>query len=466
MDIMNPFFAADSHNDEIEVARGTVLVNVDDASEALELEGQAAYSFSPEPGIVLRGQGAPASAEPLWALLAHDANRRYCVRLRLPDGTRTEHAKCFIGRKISFRGNQEASVTCTPETGCLSHKPDIAVDTAFFPVVNGPTFQKGEPIAFVNQHSIHMPPPSSIKDERASGFILKTADCLHLSWSGWEVKIVATRSSARHGGSGDDGDRPYRITHCGEIKRGDGAGFTLRDLDEENLLVSLRLFLSFLKGQHVGVPIIKAPGAGGAFRLTRHRISTATSRTGFGWFDGTKVAKEELRSMFVEFCHKIKREPGHFLVRIQMYMDAVASSAAVDSRALVAHGALELADAGRSEGPSAMLANAVTSAGFDNLGVPECWAEGLAYDGDLRPTAGYSGKSLSERLRHLRNQLTHMDFYSEHANKWEKNVQITVWCCYVQLVELGILQELKFEGAYNVREVNSPHSSQVPWAAK
>ena len=35
-----------------------------------------------------------------------------------------------------------------------------------------------------------------------------------------------------------------------------------------------------------------------------------------------------------------------------------------------------------------------------------------------------------------------------------------------QLVELGILRELKFEGAYNVREVKSQHSSQVPWTAK
>ena len=459
---MIPFFT-DSHSDEIVVARGAVLVNVDDSSEALEMEGQAAYSFSPEPGIVLRGHGAPASAEPMWALLGHDANRRYCVWLRLPDGTRTEFAKCFIGRKISFRGKQEASVTCTPETGCLSYKPDIAVDTAFFPVVNGPKFQKGEPSAFVNQHSIHMPPPSSNEDERASGYILATTDCLHLSWGEWEVKIVATRSSAQHGERGDDGHRPYRVTHCGEIKRSDGAGFSLRDLDDDNLLVSLRLFLSFLKGQHVGVPAIKACGA---FRLTRHRISTATWRAGFGWFDETKVAKEELRSMFGEFCRKMEQEPRRFPARIQMYMDAVAASAAVDSLVLVAHGALELADAGKSGGSSDMLANAVKSAGFDNLGVPECWAEGLAYDGNLRPTAGYSRKSLSERLRHLRNQLTHMDFYSEHANKWEKNVRITAWCCYVQLVELGILRELKFEGAYNVREVNSPHSSQVPWAAR
>ena len=355
-------------------------------------------------------------------------------------------------------------IRCVPESGHVEHGNGIRIDRAVFPVVNGPALKRGSPVAYGTPSEI------ILCDGGPPDHDFSRTDCAAWEWDGWRIQIVAaSQPKSKKRGAPWNERQGMAVTHCGEIHRSDGAPFTMRDVADAHLQIGLRLFLSFLKGAKVAVPVIRGMGFGFPFCASNHSVSQYTGYR--GWFHGQKMDKRLAADIFPAFCNALLRNYRLFLTKAQMYLDAIDSSAALQTKVLAAHGLLELILREPEDRPADFMAKVVERAGFCNKDIPTYWHDGLSHEKphNLHGPEKLRG-TLSERLRHLRNQFTHMDFYrcENTRGMWQDADCVpTAWRCYTQLAELLLLRDLGYEGQYLVKAGGAePRIETVPWAAE
>ncbi len=448
----------------IDVVAGTV--SGDEASR-IDFHGRLRYSLR-EPGgkieIVLdEDEGIEAALD----CIGNEGKRKLAFQVQ---GGATININAFlsvhVAGSVDADGHRGGWIRCVPERGGIEHGRNIPIDRAVFPVVNGPKLGRGGPVAYGTPAEI------ILCDSKPPDCNFSTIECTAWEWREWRIQIVEVRQPKKRGASWNE-RQGLAVTHCGEIHRSDGALFTMQDVEDAHLQTSLHLFLSFLKGTKVGVPIISGMGYGSPFCVSQHSVSQTPGH--WGWFHG-KMDKRLAADIFPAFCNELLHNHRLFLVKMQMYLDAMDSSAALQIKVLAAHGVLELALKDQEKdpgGPADLMQQAVDRAGFCNTDIPAYWKVGLSH-ADPKTLSVPRGReelqgTLSERLRHLRNQLTHMDFYrcEEKRRMWGDDCVITAWRCYTQLAELLLLRDLDYEGQYLVKEGGTePRIGAVPWAAE
>ena len=448
----------------IDVAAGTVS---GDKASRIDFHGRLRYSLRKPGGEIEIVAGDDAGFK---SALAWIGNGGKCVPIAFQvQGGATININAFLSvhaaGSVDADGHRGGWIRCVPERGGIEHGRNIPIDRAVFPVVNGPKLGWGGPVAYGTPAEI------ILCDSKPPDCNFSTIECTAWEWREWRIQVVEVRQPKKRGASWND-RQGLAVTHCGEIHRSDGAPFTMQDVEDTHLQTSLHLFLSFLKGTKVGVPTISGIGYGSPFCVSQHSVSQAPGHR--GWFHG-KMDKRLAADIFPAFCNEFLHNHRLFLVKMQMYLDAMDSSTAVQTKVLAAHGLLEFVMMDREKElkgqPVTWMKKVVERTGFCNTDIPAYWRAGLSHTDPKAlpcPVEELRG-TLSERLRHLRNQLTHMDFYrcEEKRRMWGDDCIITAWRCYTQLAELLLLRGLGYEGQYLVKDGGTePRIEAVPWAAE
>ncbi len=111
----------------------------------------------------------------------------------------------------------------------------------------------------------------------------------------------------------------YGITHSGTVRRADGDGFRVSEV--EQLLGGLSLFLSFARGAYCGLTLVKGKSRDGEVAWERWGTDRVT-----GWFSPHSWFDIDhghlLAEVFPGFWHQYKKQEKDLRVAITLYLDS------------------------------------------------------------------------------------------------------------------------------------------------
>ena len=184
--------------------------------------------------------------------------------------------------------------------------------------------------------------PSAVPgDPTAIGRDNGTIETVDLKHDGWQISLVALPES---------GDRyrrlkatgGYAFTHVGQLTRIDASAFSVEQA--EDILESLRLFLSFARGAACSLPIQWGRGVDGeiVWRQFGSPIVDGWRRRYFSWF--AKNHGEILADLFDPFCrvHKDQKLHEPLVLALHWYSHCNTNSSDLEGSLVLGMAALEL----------------------------------------------------------------------------------------------------------------------------
>ena len=303
-------------------------------------------------------------------------------------------------------------------------------------------------------------------------FTCATADLRH---DGWHVSLVALPESLdryRHlnatGG--------YSFTHVGQLTRIDASAFAVQQAEE--ILESLRVFLSFARGAACSLPIRWGRGIDGEI-VWRHFQSPIVDRwrQRLSWFD--EIHGEVLTELFDAFCrvHNDERLREPLVLALHWYRHCNTNSSGNQGSLVLGMAALDLLSAlvvvGRCRSMSAQKHDKLSAAKklralLKALDVPADIPPRYAA---LTAFAQKNGKSDScEALAELRNGFA-------HAKEERRNVVLgsvgraatfDAWQLSLWYQELALLHLFRYQGSYRNRTTATcvGQVEPVPWTGR
>ena len=326
----------------------------------------------------------------------------------------------------------------------------------------------------VNFSDVITPGPSTVPgDPTATGGDYGTIQTIYLKHDGWQIRIVAVPESRdRYRHLKDTGG--YAFTHVGQLTRIDASGFCVEQA--KDILESLRVFLSFVRGAACSLPIQWGRGVNGGivWRWLGSPVVDGWARQYSSWF--AEIHGEILAELFDPFCcgHKDQKLRESLVLALHWYRRCNTNSSGMEGSIMLGMAALDLLGALIVDRNGSMTARK-----YDRLPVAEKLQELLAamkVQADIPPRyealtrfAQRNGNTGScQALARLRNGFVHAK---------EKNRRIVfgadgkaatpdAWQLSLWYQELALLHLLGHRGSYRNRTTATwvGQVEPVPWS--
>jgi hypothetical protein len=262
----------------------------------------------------------------------------------------------------------------------------------------------------------------------------------------------------------------YAITHCGRLRRADGASFSSEEA--ETVLLALYYFLSFAAGRWTGPMLLLEADASGkrwAHWEQPPLLEPHGTNGGFSWLPATQEGKA-LRDAWPGFFRLWEDETWNEALRVALswYVQAT-SGVFLESQFMLGQAALELLAWVKLIEHEGIL----SSDGFGKLpasdqlllllaqsGVPKEIPPSLS--GLLKHAKAFNLKDGPSAIIWFRNRVV-------HANKLEQvtgtsvGTRVDVWKLMLWYLELVLLRLWDYQGTYHSWVAPLQPPTKVPW---
>jgi len=306
-----------------------------------------------------------------------------------------------------------------------------------------------------------------------------TIEHIFLDWNGWAVELkTLPEASKTFKKLKEDGG--FGLTHIGRVTRQDDADFEPKDI--EDLLVGLRSFCSFVKGDWC-FPVLPV-GLNADGHKVWSQLGAAPSsvwRCPMIWSD--QYNTDMIEELFPLFMEKWFNENWQPTIREAIYwlMRANHDRSGIDSGIILTQTALELLAfeylvndkkvvskekfENKGKGNRGYHASHKLKDLFDNVGIPTNIPSELETISELSTQKNVKWKSLPHALTEVRNSLVHPDRKKKDK---VKTAYFDTWKAGCWLVELTILSICGYNGKYSNR-ITAKRVGEVeyvPWSTK